>query len=177
MQSRLDVFMTMDRIILIGIWIVTSVLVIITTPRNKMREAIVIFLFKQALTWLFGFLVVQYKLLEYPVREFPYASRSSFSFEYFIYPSICIVFNLRFPENKSVVHKTLWYLFFPSWMTAAEVLLEKHTHLIRYINWHWYWSWGSLLFTFYLSRLFYLWFMKKQTGGSTSKCTGLFNQQ
>lgn len=110
--------MTMERIILIGIWIVTILLLIFTIPRNKIREAFVIFSFKQMLTWFFEFLVVQYKLIEYPVREFPYAARKSFSFEYFFYPAICCVFNVKFPEDKGIIQKFLWYLFFPSWMTA-----------------------------------------------------------
>ncbi|WP_310186715.1 CBO0543 family protein [Bacillus sp. 3255] len=73
--------------------------------RNKIREAFVIFSFKQMLTWFLGFLVVEYKLLEYPVREFPYAARNSFTFEYFIYPAICCVFNLKFPEGKGMIRK------------------------------------------------------------------------
>lgn len=158
--------MVMERIILICIWIVTCSLLIITVPRKKIREAFVIFSFKQMLTWFLGFLVVQYKLIEYPVREFPYAARNSFSFEYFIYPAICIVFNLKFPENKGNLNKTLWYLFFPSWMTALEVIIEKYTDLVNYITWQWYWTWVTFLITFYLSRIFYLWFMKKQTGGT-----------
>ncbi|ACT03164.1 hypothetical protein Pjdr2_4545 [Paenibacillus sp. JDR-2] len=156
--------MIMERNILIGIWILTILLLIFTIPLSKIREAFVVFSFKQILTWFFGLLVAQYKLIEYPVREFPYATRSSFSFEYFIYPAICIVFNLKFPKDKSIIKKTLWYLFFPSWMTALEVLLEKHTGLIHYIAWHWYWTWVTLLATFCLTRMFYLWFMKKQTG-------------
>lgn len=160
--------MTMDRTILIAVWIVTILLVLFTTPRNQIREAYIIFSFKQVLTWPLGLLVVQYKLIEYPVRMFPFAMRSSFSFEYFIFPALCIVFNLKFPENKSIIHKILWYLFFPSWMTILEVLIEKHTNLIRFIAWNWFWTWSSLLITFYLSRVFYLWFMKKQTGGTGS---------
>lgn len=153
---------------MIGIWIIMSVLLILTVTRIKIREAFVIFSFKQVQTWLLGLVVVQYNLLEYPVREFANAARNSFSFEYFIYPAICVVFNLKFPEKKGIIPKTLWFLFFPSWMTALEVLLEKHTHLIHYITWHWYWTWISLLITFYVDRSFYLWFIRKQTGGIRS---------
>ncbi|MFD2332574.1 CBO0543 family protein [Cohnella sp. GCM10020058] len=160
--------MTMERFILIGVWIITILLLRFSVPLNKIREAFVIFSFKQMLTWFFGFLVVQYKLIEYPVREFPYAARNSFSFEYFIYPALCCVFNMKFPDHKGILHKTLWYLFFPSWMTILEVLIEKHTQLIRYLHWHWYWTWITLLATFFVSRMFYLWFIKVQTGGTST---------
>nr|WP_282434416.1 CBO0543 family protein [Desulfosporosinus orientis] len=43
------------------------------------------------MTWAVGLGVVELRLIEYPVRLFPYANRTSFSFEYFIYPSICAI--------------------------------------------------------------------------------------
>ncbi|MFC0211339.1 CBO0543 family protein [Paenibacillus chartarius] len=153
-----------DYLILGLIWILTFVMVVTTTPRDMLREALAIFMFKHSLTWLFGLLVVEYKLIEYPVREFPYASKSSFSFEYFIYPAICIMFNLRFPRKKSMLHQIGWFVWFPSWMTILEVLVEKYTNLIHYVNWSWYWTWLSLLLTFGLSRMYFIWFMKKRTG-------------
>ncbi|MBB6692933.1 hypothetical protein H7B90_16115 [Cohnella xylanilytica] len=157
--------MTKEIIIVIAVWIVSGALVVLSTPRRKIREALVVFLYMQMLTWFFGLLVAQYRLIEYPVREFSYATRSSFSFEFFIYPAICVVFNMRYPQTKGIVRGILWYLFFPSWMTAIEKLIEDRTRLIDYIHWEWYWTWITLLITFWLSRAFYLWFIQERTGG------------
>jgi len=153
--------MLIDRILLIAIWIITIIGLVLLTPRDKIREAAVAFMFKQVQTWLFGMTVVEYRLLAYPVREFPFASRTSFSFEYFIYPAVCVVFVLRFPEHKPMLYRIGWYLFFPTWMTILEVLIERYTNLVRYLHWAWYWTWVTLLITFLFSRLFYLWFVKK----------------
>jgi len=153
--------MSIERIVLIAIWLITAIGVLLLTPRNEMREAAVVFMFKQVQTWLFGLLVVQFGLIAYPVREFPNASGTSFSFEYFIYPAICVVFVLRYPAHKPLLHRIGWYLFFPTWMTILEVLFERHTRLIHYIHWAWYWSWITLFVTFLFSRLFYQWFVKK----------------
>ncbi|WP_345788342.1 CBO0543 family protein [Desulfosporosinus orientis] len=60
-------------------------------PKDKIRKALIAFLFKQVITWAVGLGVVELRLIEYPVRLFPYANRTSFSFEYFIYPSICAI--------------------------------------------------------------------------------------
>ncbi|WP_315899204.1 hypothetical protein [Paenibacillus cremeus] len=35
---------------------------------------------------------------------------------------------MKFPAKRGIIQKILWFLFFPSWMTTLEVLLEKHTH-------------------------------------------------
>jgi hypothetical protein len=147
--------------IILSAWVISALLVALCISKDKIRDALIIFLFKQMLTWILGFIVVQYRLLEYPVREFAYAARNSFSFEYFIYPSVCVVFNLMFPKTKS--QAVLWYLFFPSWMSALEFTLERYTQVIHYIRWEWYYTWISLLITFYLTRQFYLWFFRKET--------------
>lgn len=149
-----------EYIVLIAIWSVTIIGLWYFVPRNKIREACTIFLFKQFMTWLFGLLVVQYGLIEYPIREFPKATHTSFSFEYFIYPATCVVFNLHFPLQKSAIHKIGWFLFFPTWMTILEVLIECNTDLIEYIHWAWYWTWITLFLTFLFSLLYFRWFYK-----------------
>ncbi|WP_123040214.1 CBO0543 family protein [Cohnella candidum] len=153
--------MLTDRTVLIAVTVVTAILLVLFTPRDRIREAQLVYLFKLLITWLVGLLVSEYGLIRYPVREFPNATANNFTYEYFIYPAISIVFVLRFPERKSVWHKIGWYLLFPSWMSALEWMIEKHTQLIDYVHWSWYWTWLSLLATFYLSRLYYVWFMKR----------------
>ena len=83
-------------------WILTIVLLVKFISKNKIREAHVAFFFKQLITWVLGLLVVQLKLIEYPVRLFPYANKASFTFEYFVYPSLCAIFNVNFPEKKNL---------------------------------------------------------------------------
>jgi hypothetical protein len=152
--------MLVERTVLITVWVITIIGLIGLVPRNKLREAQLIFLFKQLVTWVTGVLVVEHHLIEYPVREFITAYKGSFSFEFFIYPAVCVIFNLRFPEKKGWIAKTGWYILFPTWMTIIEVIIEKYTRLIDYIHWTWYWTWLTLLVTFFLTRIYYLWFYK-----------------
>lgn len=153
--------MKIEYIILGASWIVIVIGLILFIPRNKIRHAWVAFLFKQIITWLLGHIVAEYKLIEYPVRLFKHATKTSFSFEYFIYPSLCVFFNLYYPVNKSLFKQFSHYFIYCSAITILEVALEKYTDLISYIHWTWYWTWLSLFITFYLSRKFYLWFLKK----------------
>ncbi|MBB3113871.1 hypothetical protein FHS18_005986 [Paenibacillus phyllosphaerae] len=155
--------MLLNRIVLIGCIVLTALLLLLFTPRDKFREVILVFLFKQVLTWPMGVLAVEANWIHYPVREFPNTIKTSFSFEYFIYPAICILFVLRYPKHKPLPYKIGWYLFFPSWMTAAEVLIEHETKLIQYINWSWYLTWLSLIITFRMSHAFYDWYTMRGT--------------
>ncbi|MGG1514696.1 CBO0543 family protein [Paenibacillus oryzisoli] len=152
--------MLLERTVLVICWTFAILLLRFTIPQGKGRDAILVFLFKQLMTWIFGILVVQFGLITYPVREFPNATNTSFSFEYFIYPATCVAFVLHFPEEKSRLHKIGWYLFFPTWMTILEVIIQKYTALIDYIHWSWFWTWITLLITFSISHRFYLWYTK-----------------
>jgi len=152
--------MSLELIILILSYIVLIFLLIKYVSKDKIREAQVIFLFKQVMTWLLGFIVVEHKLISYPQRLFAYAARTSFTFEYFIFPAISILFNLYYPFEKGLFRKLCYYFSYVSTITLIEVVLERYTELIEYHNWHWYWTWLSLCTTFYLSNKYYRWFFK-----------------
>ena len=66
--------MSTDTLLIILGWVITTVLLIIFVPKAKIRQAFVIFMVKQMITWSIGLLVVELRLLEYPVRSFAYAS-------------------------------------------------------------------------------------------------------
>ena len=153
--------MSIEKTILISSWIIIAILLWKFVPLNRIREAQLVFFFKQFLTWFFGLAVVEARLLEYPVRFFSYASRASFTFEYVVYPSICALFNLHFPQNKSITRKVLYYIYYSSTITIIEVILEVYTDLIKYTGWTWYYTWITLTLTFFASRKYYLWFFRK----------------
>lgn len=154
--------MRIEYIILILVWVVTIICLVLFIPKNKIRVANVAFLFKQLITWLLGLIVVEAKFIEYPIREFAYANKSSFTFEYFFYPSICVFFNVFYPEGKSLIKRAIYFIFFASTLTFFELILERYTLLIKYINWSWYWSWISIFLTFLASRLYVRWFFKQR---------------
>ncbi len=153
--------MSIDVIVLALGWIITIAVLFFSIPINRIREALLIFFFKQLITWILGITVAQYGLIEYPVRSFPYATRASFDFEYFIYPAVCVVFNLHYPEGKSRFRQFMHYAITCTIVTVVEVLCEKHTNIINYIHWTWYITWLTLFITFFASRKFYVWFFRR----------------
>ncbi len=152
--------MSKEYIIILLSWIIVATLLLVFIPKNKIRHAWVIFLFTQFITWIFGLSVVELKWIEYPIRLFPHSSYTSFTFEFFIYPGLCILFNLHYPTLKTRLHQFLHYFYYCSAITIIEVILEKNTQLIKYTGWAWYFTWISLYVTFYLSRRIYLWFFR-----------------
>jgi hypothetical protein len=142
-------------------WIIMIVLLIIFTPKDKIRHAYVIFTFKQIMTWILGLTVAELRLIEYPVRSFAYANKASFDFEFFAYPAFCVLFVLHYPEGKSTFKQLLYYFYYCTALTTIESIVEKYTNIIEYINWTWYISYITFFITFFLSHKFYRWYFKK----------------
>lgn len=151
--------MSKENLIEVASWIITLILLLLLVPVFKIREAILIFLFKQIITWLFGHLVVHLRLIKYPHRFFLCrATKTSFTFDFFVYPALCVLFNLYYPFNTGLPRQFLHYFLFTSGITILEVIFERKTQLIKYLNWKWYWTWVTLFITFMMSNLFYRWF-------------------
>jgi hypothetical protein len=150
----------LDYWILLGVWVL-SFLLLFLIPRDKRRLALIAYLFKQSLTYLLGLVAVEYGLLEYPVRMLASVNRTSFTYEYMAYPVICALFNAYYPVKGTRLRKLLYYAAFCTGLTVPEVLLERYTDLVRYIHWHWWTTWLSLLVTFVATRTFCVLFFKR----------------
>jgi len=152
--------MNRDYILILIECIVTIGLLIRFVPKNKIRHANVIFLFKFLLSWILSILVSEFRLIDYPIRPFPYAHKTSFTFESLVYPALCVIFNIHFPKEKSYFKRFMYYFYYCSAITILEVLTERYTDIIKYVHWTWYVTWITLFITFHISRAYYLWFFK-----------------
>lgn len=147
-----------DKTILYFTWGITIISLFFYIPKDKLHLAWVAFMFKQILTWPLGLYVADMGWIQYPIRFFENANQTSFTYEFFFIPIICAYFNIYFPEDKSPMVKSAYYILFCSVLTLSELLILHHTNLIVYIYWNAYFTWISLFITFYLTRKFCQWF-------------------
>jgi hypothetical protein len=152
--------MSIEVTILYIVWSFTTFLLLLI-PSHHYRNASISFLFQQFSAWFLGILVVQWNLIEYPVRELAAVNKTSFTFEFFAYPVVGIFFNYFYPPNPSLKKKFIYYSLFSTAITIPEYLLEKYTDLIHYVQWHWIVTWISIFATLFILRGFYEWFFKK----------------
>ncbi|WP_081755943.1 CBO0543 family protein [Paucisalibacillus sp. EB02] len=141
--------------------VVAAVLLLVFVPKSKVIDANITFLFMQAQSWLYGTLVSQYNLILYPVRILERAYISNFAFEYVVFPTIAVLYNLYFPRAKRLLVKLFYIVLYPTLITLLEVWLEKTTELIVYKHWAWYWSWITMLITLNIALFYYNWFVEK----------------
>jgi hypothetical protein len=148
--------------LLILVYVLATV-ILLFIPKDRIRLAIVAFLFKQVITFLSGLVVVELGLLEYPIRFFASVNRTSFTFEYYAFPVLCAAFNVWYPNSRSALVQIGYYCGVVTVITVVEVLIEKYTVLIKYIHWEWYITWVTICLSFYLTRLFCVWFFRGQS--------------
>jgi hypothetical protein len=153
-----------ERLLLIGIVLLSLLLLMIFLPLSKMRDAFVIVLFLQMLTWAAGLFAVEKEWIEYPVQLFRkenQVNQSSFTFEFFVFPVVAIFFSLKYPTKTTKLNKFLYYLLFTSFFTLLETIIERNTNLVHYIKWKWYWTLISVMIALFINHSYYTWFKKE----------------
>ncbi|MBI0579666.1 hypothetical protein IEC97_20095 [Neobacillus cucumis] len=156
--------MNNDRLILIGFSSLCIIAIFKLIPREKVRDAWVLFLFLQVITWPAGLFAVERGWIEYPTQLFPIANaynRTSFSFEFFIFPIVAIFFSLYYPDKSKIKGALIYYISFAGFFTICEVVLEKYTTLVEYHEWKWYWTLLTVIISLFLNQKYYLWFKKR----------------
>jgi len=162
----------MERWILIGILAISILALFFLVPKNKAREAWMIFLSLQIITWPAGLLAVEWNMIDYPIQLFSFANefnRSSFTFEFFLFPLTAIMFNLYYPKKIKKTGTFFYYFLFAGFFTCLEVIIERHTELVNYISWHGSYTLITVMVTLFLNHTYYHWFKKGLKGTETNE--------
>ncbi|GGD86233.1 CBO0543 family protein [Paenibacillus nasutitermitis] len=141
------------------------IIAFLLVPPERRREAHVIVLFHQLITWILGIFAVEWGLLAYPVRMFHIGSHTSITFEYIAYPVIAVYFNLIYPAGVKALWQTVYYMLVAMAIVVPELWFKNHTELIMYLHWFWYWTWLSVMGTLWMTRMFYTWFFRTTDTG------------
>jgi hypothetical protein len=152
--------LTIEQLVLATIWLSCILILFFVVPRQRVRELVAVFLFFQTLTWLFSIALSYHGLLYAPVREFPDATKISFTLEYIAFPSAAVFFQLWYPEKSGKIRRTVHYgltvggilLFMLVVGSITELMTIKVDNLIR--------SFCNFTLELLICRRYIVWFMK-----------------
>ncbi|TDL78539.1 CBO0543 family protein [Peribacillus frigoritolerans] len=159
--------MIIERWIIAGAIVLSILLIWKSVPKERAREAWVPFLSMSSLTWAAGLFVVEKGWIYYPVQLFSkenQVNESSFTFEFFLFPVLAILFSLYYPSSKKIYSKWLYAIVFSGVFTFAEVILEKYTDSVVYDEWKWYWTFFSVMLALMVNHQYFMWFKKGLKG-------------
>ncbi|ABO67364.1 Conserved hypothetical protein [Geobacillus thermodenitrificans NG80-2] len=129
----------MDQIHLWSLLVIGAILLFFSLRTPPIKDKLCVFLLKTYFSTFFGVIVVENKLLEYPVRFLDQYFEASILFEYFLYPIVCVYFYQTSYHSRlpGIIGQCLLYA---AALTGVEVLYEKYTNLIEYHRWTWMYS-------------------------------------
>jgi hypothetical protein len=154
--------MSIERIIIIGIWVIGALFIVLFIPRKKIREAIMAFLFCQALMWLIVLINVRLGLLRFPVREFPSATDLPFTLNYFLWPAISVFYYIHEPKSGFVT-RSVYLLIYVAGTSLTHLAIAHYTQLMDYVKLKWYLSFLFPVFFFLATRFYCTWFFKNSS--------------
>ncbi|MBP1964777.1 CBO0543 family protein [Paenibacillus aceris] len=154
--------MTVERVILIVIWVVCIVLIPVMIPKHRTREAVLLFLFTQMITWIMSLLLVEWKAIENPIREFPSASGSNFTNNYIFFPLISTLFALYYPGQKSVAIRTFYQVRIVLLAGIYLILISRYTQILHYIHFNIFLHMILLWIVLNVVRTYASWFFQRK---------------
>lgn len=152
--------MSLDIIILILIWTIGVLLFVCFTQKRK-RKLLLAFLICQCLLWASSLVYTSLDLIAFPIREFPIATDLLVTTEYFFYPLLCGFYIIYEPKG-SFFFRVIYLSICTSLLVSFDVILERYTNLIEYVQYGWYWIWISFFWLFAFTNYLYIWFFQDQ---------------
>lgn len=125
--------MTIERFTVVAMTAI-SIASFFYIPKAKYRLALVSFLISGATTWAASLSLVQFGLVEYPVRVFIRATRGNFMLMHLFVPTVVVWFILTFPYQASIVKKILHYFIFTSFFTWFTYFTAMYTNLEKMLK-------------------------------------------
>lgn len=141
----------MEKIIL---WVVTIACfgsMFFWLRMSPIKDWLIVFLLKSVVTAIADCFIIAADLLEYPVRFFPKAFHTNIVFDFLVFPTLCVFYNIttQYSRLRSIFIQALLY---SAPVTLLEFWAEKHTQLIQYKNWNVFLSLITLITTFLVVR-------------------------
>ncbi|MNE76043.1 hypothetical protein D3C80_1722550 [compost metagenome] len=133
-----------------------------------MKEAFILFMSAQVITWPAGLLLVELDFMTNPVREFPIATRSNFTFNYMFYPIVSMAANLYYPVNASKWKQAVYQIAAVGGLSGLMQLVSIHTLLIDHVMFNWLLSFLIMFLAFNATRKYAVWYfrgLRRREGG------------
>lgn len=123
-----------DVIVQWGIMLLSVALLASVLRRGNFRKAAVAFLAYQTLSWGIDFLIVLFKLAEYPVHFFSRATDNGFEFSYLFSPAAFTVFYMTYPHKRERSRKWMHYAIFAVTMGLFKSMLSRYTNTVEFLS-------------------------------------------
>ncbi|MCZ8514004.1 hypothetical protein O9H85_16555 [Paenibacillus filicis] len=125
--------MSIEKSILIAIWTVCVPALLTGVPKRRYREAVLVFVTSQTLTWSISLLFVEWKWIQNPVREFQKATAVNFTFNFILFPTVTVFYSLFYPKTRSRPFRIGYTVLYIGCLMAFLTVMHRYTELARVV--------------------------------------------
>lgn len=124
--------------------------------KPPIKDWAIVFLFSGFLSGMLDLFLTSKNMVSYPIRldgtkKTKKRMKISFLFDYSLLPTLGVFYGqLTFKSKLWEILGKAFYFSIP--LTIIEFLLERHTKLIKWKNWTWYYTLGSVTLLLWLQR-------------------------
>ncbi|WBL16948.1 CBO0543 family protein [Sutcliffiella sp. NC1] len=149
-----------DKYILRSLFVFGIGLLTFVLRKPPIKDWLLVYLWNAVTNGIIDKVIVSYKIVQYPTRQFPKLFKTNILFDYLLYPTMTIVYNQFTDKDRpSIIFLKLFYFTIP--MLLIELWAERKTSLIEFKrSWKWYHSFISLNVKSLVTRLWIGWVRK-----------------
>ncbi|WP_174612871.1 CBO0543 family protein [Virgibacillus ihumii] len=136
-------FLTLLGLAMIPVWF----------NKRPRKDWTIVFLLAGFLSGMLDMFATAHKLIRYPSQIFGKKMNISLLFDYLLLPNIGVLYN-QLTYKSGFWLALIRALLFSIPMTIVEYLLEKHTNLIVWQKWNWFYTFASVTIFLLLERAF-----------------------
>lgn len=116
------------------------------------------YLLSSQINTIIDMIVVNKHLIEFPIRLFSSFSNISITFDYILFP-IFHCFYYQWTYDKKFLVSLVIAILMTGGLTAVEMMIERYTSLITYLQWNNFYTFSSVLIVLILTRFIVrIWF-------------------
>jgi hypothetical protein len=128
--------MNIEQNLILLIWVSGLLVISFGVPVGKRHSFFIAYLTAQGMEWLAEILLLQFKIVSFPIREFPHASDMSITLRIFLIPLCCAIYVI-YESRKSWPIRTLYLIVWVNVMTLMEISVSHFSQLEDHKNYYW----------------------------------------
>jgi hypothetical protein len=141
----------MSKLFLRGFLLMGLVLLPFAFKKKPIKDWLIVYLLTSLFSAIINHILVEKKMLSYPVRLFPKQFKFHVVFDLLLCPVICVFYNQFTYTDKSIL-RIIWKVFlFSIPQLVIEILAGRY---LKMINWHKGWKWYHTFITMNIKYLF-----------------------
>jgi hypothetical protein len=131
--------MSVEQNVLLFLWFAGTAVIAFAIPRNQWHALVLCFLAGQAIGWMMETMLLELRVVTFPIREFPRATLLAVTNKIMFIPVMSGLY-VTYEPRKSWRMRLIYLLVWACLLASIENLIATFTKLLDYTGFNWWWA-------------------------------------